>query len=226
MNKFAMAAVVLAAGAGIASADVIPVSMVQVGRMGQTVVSRSARAYSGTFVAGIVYSSSNAGGSGGVWSGVDVDFVALSDKPVWGAAGATVYYPLAGPGTYVQQGSVRPGYAPTASHPGRLFGLDTAGDIRHGVATLNRMDARYPPVAIGNLIDQSSGWVTLGDGGRLMADLGVVSGTYYVFLGEAATSGEPATFALVTGGEIPEPATISALSLGGLLTIVRRRRRR
>ncbi len=210
-------------------AAVIDVPVSQVGRYNQTVVSRSDQALTGDFLAVMVNSSSNAGGSGGVWSGVDVDFVYLSTSPVFGDPNATVILPDLGAGTYVQTGTRRAG-APyeTALHPGVFFGLNVDGSIDHATAGLHSMNAAYPQFVYPglNLVDSSTGWVTLGDGGRLVADLGNVSGTFYVFLGEAATSGEPATVQLVQPEPIPEPASLAILSAGGLLGVIRRRSRR
>ncbi len=226
MKRIAILAFVACAiSAGQARADLVPVDLVSMGRLDQTVISRSATPLTGNFVGAIVRSSVNAGGSGGVWSGVDVDFIALSTSSVWGDPEATVVSPVAGIGTYVIQGSKRPGYAPTAKHPGPLFGLNPDGSIRHDVATLGTRDADYPVFQIPNLVDNSSGWVTLGDGGKLIVDFGTATGTWYLFLGEAATAGEPASVSLVTSGEIPEPMTLSVLTLGGLLAGARRRRR-
>jgi hypothetical protein len=228
IKRYLLGAICIFASVPAVRAGVVNVPVYQIGRFGQTVVSRSRLAYTGDFTSILVNSSRNAGGSAGVWSGVDVDFVLLSTSPVLNDSSATLIKPDLGPGTFVIQGSKRSGapYA-TKKHPGRLFGLNPDGTIDHGTASLHAMDAKYPYYQLPgtSLIDSSTGWVTLGDGGRLVADVGLVSGTFYVFLGEAATSGEPATVQLTQPDPIPEPAGLSLLGAGSLAALARRRKK-
>ena len=106
------------------------------------------------------------GGSDGVYSGFDLDFVILDRDGDLSTTNDQIF-PIVANST-VSSGGIRnpqsTSFVPTSLRPGILFGLDAAGEIDASLATLSTRDAVFFP---GNPVDSVSGWVTLGDGGRI-----------------------------------------------------------
>ncbi|MCL5282311.1 MAG: hypothetical protein M1376_20690 [Planctomycetes bacterium] len=169
------------------------------------------------------------GGSAGVFSGFDLDFIVLDQDGDLATAGDQIL-PFETPQTYVTPGTVRPStsYLPTPLHPGILFGLNADNSIDFATATIRARDASYDGFALA--VDTSDGWVTLGDGGMLTAafpQTTLTSSGMYLFVGEVGNydEGLRATIDVTNFPTIPAPGAIVLGTLGaGLVGWLRRRR--
>jgi hypothetical protein len=178
----------------------------------------------------LVADQATGGGTGGVFCGFDLDFIKFDYDGIFGnenefgsPAGAVVV-----PGAHPSQ----PPYIPTALHPGPLFGLDAGGLVMEDVATLGAMDANYRAGSI--TVDTCGGWVSLGDGGRMVATYNITleSDTLYVYVGDAGqrsytlngqTYNEDPLVAIgVETFGVPEPATLAMLLAGAGAAVARR----
>jgi len=115
------------------------------------------------------------------------------------------------------------GLANSASYDIYLYNthFGTAGwfgtDYTIGTTTLNANDAGAPPTAT-----DGTGW-TLGDD---YVKFSVTSSASGVITGSWTTDAGGSTWGMLSGMQIvPEPATMSLLGIGGLLALVRRRRK-
>lgn len=230
MKQLATIAALLTMPAALASAAFLPVSMEYYGEYGQTAVTSVFRGdlMSAGFssVTGLtIVDSGIGGGSSGVFTGFDLDFVFFD---VDGDLSTTSdqYKPLRS-GSFVNPGVVdKLGtsiYAPTEAHPGALFGLSGSGAIDWDTATLGQRDASYN-FGSSLSVDSSHGWLSLGRGGALMLNFSPISigasGSLYLFIGDVGKSDEfvegavsvlvpEHTTTVPTGGETPTgPATI------------------
>ena len=179
------------------------------------------------------------GGSGGVFSGFDLDFFAFDHDGIYkngdefsGTPKGAILFPGGHPSSP---------YVPTALHPGPLFGtvLDANGNavLHPSVATLGTRDAAYSTTAFA--VDTCSGWVSLGDGGYLLAGFDVLipdGNTLYLYVGDAGqrsyvwngtTYNEDPLMGIEGAVSVfPEPGTATLIALGGIAALRRRRRAR
>jgi len=177
---FAITLGLAALGTASAVGELVPVDLkpyTDNGRIGQTVlfyadVSEACRSTVQTVT---IRDRGAEGGSSGVFSGFDLDFVVfdrdgdIATTDDWILPVENHLTEIA-PGLPPRKGSGSP-YQPTETHPGPLFGvLDGEGDsysVDYGSATLGELDASYL-AGVGNLsVDTSHGWVSLGDGGEI-----------------------------------------------------------
>ena len=223
-------AVALAA-AWSTTASAVPLLFSNVGDDGQTTVFRAGLggivglSQLGSVV--IADSNSGTGGSNGVFSGFDLDFVFLDLDGNYATTGDRVF----GSSFAFTTGAIRlptsPGFnEPTLLRPGPTIGSSAANTIDPGRATLNVRDGFFPG---GFNTDNVSGWLTLGDAGLLAVEFGaaiVLTGNEALFIGEVGTSPGELVSASVNASEnrIPEPGTLVLAGLG-LLSLAGRRRR-
>ncbi len=189
----------LAVSASALRAEVLPVTMLPHQTEGQTFLFRGqvSAAGLGSIRSVTVTDDSSAGGSSGVFSGFDLDFIAF-DLDGDFATTADRIVPLDSPLTTVTPGIVRKGaaspYTPTAMHPGPLFGLEADGDLDANVATLAYADASYVPGVENFAVDTSDGWVSLGVGGSIDVRFPLISQgveeSLYLFIGEVGPQDE------------------------------------
>jgi len=172
------------------------------------------------------------GGSNGVFSGFDLDFLLLDADGDWSTSGDRVL-PFQTAATSVTPGSIRSPstYIPTPSHPGPLFGLlnDVAHSIDFANATIATRNAAYDDRLDFFSVDGSNGWVTLGDNGWLTAAFPqtVIGQGLWLFVGEAGigtTEGVRASVDIAGPPVIPAPAAILLAGLGTLMIGCLRRR--
>jgi len=168
-------------GAGVAQAVNIPITMQWDGVIGQTTVFKADITLpEDSLIPQVrIVDDGLGGGSSGVFSGFDLDFLLFDADGDLSTIGDQTA-PLTGPGTVVFPGDWRPAdvppsiYQPTMMHPGDLFGVDQAGLIDHATATLGTMDAVYingPYLSV----DSSDGWVSIGKDGEIVVSFDVVS---------------------------------------------------
>ncbi|MEB3178255.1 MAG: PEP-CTERM sorting domain-containing protein [Nostocaceae cyanobacterium] len=149
----------------------------------------------------------------GAFSGFDLDAVKISTHRIDAAsdinaiAGVNLFN-FSDRGTFFFPGTQRP---PVDD---KLFG--TGGSrVNHAIATLDRFDAN-------STTDSSAfGFVSLGNGGKIGFNFSnpIATGTpLYLYIGEVGDNEFPSAEVLVTDQpvNIPEPATVFAISLMGL----------
>ncbi|MCD6303554.1 MAG: hypothetical protein J7M21_01160 [Planctomycetes bacterium] len=137
------------------------------------------------------------GGSSGVFSGFDLDFV-MFDKDGDPATTDDQYLPRENHLTKFTPGVQRKGadspYQPTAAHPGPLFGTRADGSVDWQAVTLGTPDASYRPGRSNLSVDTSSGWLSLGDGGQIEVEFPLISiqpdETLYLLIGEVGPADE------------------------------------
>ena len=205
-------------------ANAVPLVVTNVGVVGQTTVFRASLAGISSISNGIVIDgNSGIGGSAGVFSGFDLDFVWVDVDGNFSTAGDRVFASSFSFTTGTVRATSDANLQPTAARPGPTFGSTAANTIDAGLATLNALDAFFSIPSTST----SGGFLTLGDGGSLAFtfDPAVALGpTSALFLGEVGNSPGEFVSANVTIN-VPEPGSLFLLGLGLLgLALVRRQR--
>jgi hypothetical protein len=186
--------------------------------VGQTAVFKSSLAGVSSLSSGLIVDGNSAsGGSAGVFSGFDLDFVFLDRDGNF----ATTLDRVFATSYSLTTGSIRPtldpALLPTATRPGPTFGSSALNTIDNALATLDTLDGFYPaPFNTDNVF----GWLTLGDGGSLQISFSpeiTLTGTEALFIGEVGNSQGEFVNASVSVN-VPEPASMAlvALALFGL----------
>lgn len=212
-------------------ASAVPLTFTNEGVDGQTTVFRAALGGLGlTQVAsvGVADSGSASGGSNGVFSGFDLDFVFIDRDGNYATTGDRIF----GASFVFSTGAIRlpttPGFdEPTLLRPGPTIGSSATNTIDSAWATLNVRDGFFPG---GFNTDNVLGWLTLGDGGVLLLDFGgsvALTGTEALFIGEVGTSAGELVNANVTASDrpLPEPGVLGLFGVAILLAGAARRRR-
>ena len=201
MKALCLMVCVLATMGTVAHADAVPVVMGNYGEVAQTTLFRGdvTGLDIGSITAVIIQDGDAQGGSSGVFSGFDLDFIVFDRDGDLDTTDDWVLPVLDGQ-TYVEPGVVRKGaqspYLPTQLHPGPLFGLldDAAHSIDHPTATLTAPDALYLAGYENLSVDTSHGWVSLGDGGLINVTFPLISvgptETMYLFIGDVGLRDE------------------------------------
>jgi hypothetical protein len=200
------------------SAGAVPVTLTNEGVEGQTTIFRAALGGLGlTQIGSLVITDSNSGtgGSPGVFSGFDLDFVFLDSDGNYATTGDRVFGSVFAFTTGAIRPTADPAFQPTAGRPGPTSGSLAANTINAGLATLNTRDGSFPA---GFNTDNVFGWLTLGDGGSLgvgFASPVSISSSTALFLGEVGTQTGELVNASVTVSEsrIPEPTSLALLGL-------------
>ena len=229
--------VLLARGGVLAetvTTTVIDVNMWYLGIYGQTAVYTGCfwQTEAGTVESVVVTDLNQLGGSDGVFSGIDLDFLLFDTDGVFeGSESGAVDSATLSAGD-VRRQSTTP-FKPTTNHPYPLFGLGAGGAVTMQTATLNTHDASY--VAGQNLaVDTCQGWVSLGDGGVLTANIASLSvGPYdslYLYVGDAGQNDEfidaQVQIEIGYGSSYPaEPGTVSIVLCGALVLLRRHTQR-
>jgi hypothetical protein len=124
----------------------VPVNFTNEGVEGQSTIFRGELGASGLAQLGsvsIVDSNSGTGGSPGVFSGFDLDFVFLDLDGVYATTSDRVF----GQTFAFSTGAIRPtsdsAFQPSAMHPGPTFGSLSADTIDHTLSTLNTRDGSF-----------------------------------------------------------------------------------
>jgi hypothetical protein len=142
----------------------------------------------------IAQDSSTGGGSDGIYSGFDIDFLLLDTDGDFDTKGDQIY-PLEEEETKISPGKIRNPketlFKPTENRPGMLFGLNAGNGIDFYIATISTLDAGFDDILEP---DECSGWLSLGDRGILYAHFGLKNvdryPTMYLFIGEVGTGFE------------------------------------
>ncbi|MGB5082991.1 MAG: PEP-CTERM sorting domain-containing protein [Burkholderiales bacterium] len=219
MKRTLISLISLLLGLSSVSAGAAPVTLTDQGLDGQTTVFRAALGGLGLTQIGslvITDSSSGTGGSPGVFSGFDLDFVFLDNDGSYATTGDRVFGSMFVFTTGAIRPTADPAFQPTAGRPGPTSGSLAANTINAGLATLNTRDGSFPGLFN---TDNVFGWLTLGDGGSLgvgFASPVSITSTTALFLGEVGTQTGELVNASVTVSEapIPEPGTLALLGLG------------
>jgi len=208
----------------VAQVAAAPVTMSLAGYVGQTRIFRGDLSGLGFGeVTGVTITDAGVGGgSDGVFSGFDADFVLLDADGNWNTTGDRVL-PFETPATSVSPGTIRnPGtspYQPTTLHLGSLFGLNTNGSIDFDTASITTRDGSFNASLD---VDNSDGWVTLGDGGSLNAAFlqTAIGQGLWLFVGEVGPDTTEGMRAIVQVNGIPPIPAPGAILLVGLGTIL------
>jgi hypothetical protein len=193
-----MCLVLIGASAVTAQAAITPLTMSFVGQSNQTTIWGGL--YSGAISTVRITDTNSQSGEPGVWSGTDIDFVWLDRDGDINTTGDRILPNLGS--TVFTPGAVRQPageYTPTPSRPGPLFGTNGAGAVANSIATLNQMDASWPYNPRIPAVNNSHGWLSLGDGGSLELSFEAPEDDYWVFIGEVGNNepvaSEAGTFA-------------------------------
>lgn len=223
MKRLAILLLLLLPGAPVSAAPLVFTPEVIDGQTG--VASAALNGLGLGTIASVSISDNNVGiaGSPGIFSGFDLDFVYIDLDGVYGGADqvlGTVF--IFNTGT--TRATADPNFLPTLAHPGPTFGSLALNSIDPALSTLNVRDGSFP--AVFNA-DNSSGWLTLGDGGTLLIGFGagvVLTGTERLFIGEVGGNGEIVDASATASDQpIPVPGTLALLALGAFgLGITRR----
>ena len=214
-------------------AEAVPVTLTKLTGLtgavggGTAVFSANLNSLAGSFAAIVIGDSgTTTGGSAGQFSGFDLDSIKLSFTNCATAAcaqtavGLNVFDFLAG--TVFTPGSQR------APADAKLFGTAAGGGtVNNSVATLGAFDA------VNSTGADATGFVSLGDGGRVAFNLTSLTSTnnLFLYIGEVGDNGEAAASNINLSDTpipvIPEPSTYALMLLGlGALAAVARRRAR
>ena len=189
-HRILMGLAVLSVGA-LASADVLSLTPTFYGQINQTSVYRTS--VSGNVESVILRDTKTAAGDRGVFTGMDVDFVLFDRDGNLNTTNDQVLPVLDPTRTYLVSGTaLQPAgvYVPSASRPGKLFGLDASGQISNSIATLGTLDASYPYIVNSSSVSNSRGWLSLGYGGELHVGFEGVEGDWFMFFGEVGFKNE------------------------------------
>lgn len=165
----------------------------------------------------ITDSNSQTGGSPGVFSGFDLDFLFLDLDGVYATTGDRVYGTLFTFTTGTTRATADPNFIPTVSRPGPTSGSLATNSIDFAQATLNTRDGFF---GAGLSTDLVSGFLTLGDGGSLIVGFlppVALTGTETLFVGEVGNDPGEQLGANVTAAQdvpVPEPASLSLVGIG------------
>jgi PEP-CTERM motif len=226
--RAALAALLVALGTNATQAASVPVSFTNMGVVGGSTAFRASLTGLGLTQVGSITindSGSGLGGSGGIFSGFDVDALFLDLDGSLLTSGDRVF----GSSFLFTAGATRatldPAWLPTAAHPGPTFGSVNSTTIDLAVATLNALDG----LAFAD-VDMADGFLTLGDGGSLTANFAPVvpvGAALYLFVGEVGTGAGEAIRAsvFVSDSAVPEPGALSLVGLGLVAAGLARRRR-
>ena len=167
------------------------------------------------------------GGADGIFSGFDLDAVFLDLDGNLATSGDRTF----ASSFLFTAGTTRPtggdaNLEPNGAHPGPTFGSLDATTIDLATATLNVLDG--VPVANVNTAD---GFLTLGDGGTLIANFNpevAIGGTLFLLAGEVGGQDGEGLGAnvFVSTEPIPEPGTFVLFGLAAAGAYVIRRRRK
>lgn len=207
-----------------------PLVVTQEGVIGQTTIYKASFAGSGAASVGTVVitdSNSQTGGSPGVFSGFDLDFLWLDVDGDFNTAGDRIGAASYAFNTGTTRATANPNFLPTAGRPGPTFGSSAANTIDPGLSTLGVLDGDF---SSGVSTDLVFGWLTFGDGGVLKATFFpsvALNANSALFFGEVGTGLGEQLRASVELESVPEPGSWAALllGLGGLSYAVSRRRR-
>jgi hypothetical protein len=191
-----MCLAVLGASAVIAQGAITPLTVNSVGQAGQTTIWGGQ--YSGTISTVRITDLNTGGGEPGVWSGTDIDFVWLDRDGDFNTTGDRIL-PNLGASVFTPGAARTPAgeYTPTSSRPGSLFGTNAANNVDNSIATLNQRDASWPWNPRVPAVENSHGWLSLGDGGSLELSFEAPEDNYWVFIGEVGNN-EPISSAAGT----------------------------
>jgi hypothetical protein len=193
-----MCLAVLGASAVIAQGAITPLTMSSLTEVGQTTIWRGR--YSGAISTVRITDLNTRSGEPGVWSGTDIDFVWLDRDGNFNTTNDRIL-PNLGSSVFTPGRARTPAgeYTPTASRPGKLFGTNASNKVNNSIATLNQRDASWPWIPRVPAVDNSHGWLSLGDGGSLELSFEAPEDDYWVFIGEVGNnepiSTEAGTFA-------------------------------
>ncbi len=183
--------VLVLAGAGTAQAEIVPLDMNYIDFIGLTTVWGGQ--YSGSVSTVRITDFKTGGGDPGVFTGMDVDFVWLDRDGDFNTFEDRILPILSSESTSYTPGAVRmPAgvYTPSANRPGPLFGSNAAGQLDNAIATLASHDAGYPLLKTPTTVQNSHGWVSLGNGGVLELSFEAPEDNYWIFVGEAGYRNE------------------------------------
>lgn len=193
----------------------VPITFTNEGVEGQTGIFRGSLSETGLSQLGlisIVDSNSGIGGSPGVFSGFDLDFVFLDLDGNYATQGDRIF----GETFTFLTGDIRPtrdpAFQPTATRPGPTFGSSAVNTIDHTLSTLDTRDGFFPSSLH---TDNVFGDLSLGDGGSITVGLAspvTLSGSEAVFIGD--TGNNELVSANVTVSPIPEPASLAMWCIG------------
>ena len=170
------------------------------------------------------------GGSNGIFSGFDLDAIFLDTDGSLATSDdrffASEFIFSAG----TTRPTVNPLLLPNAAHPGPTFGSLNATTVDLATATLNLLDG-----AAVAAVDEANGFLSLGDGGSLIANFAPevpITGSLFLFTGEVGGQAEEGLGANIflsdaPSNRIPEPTTLVLIGLGlGGAYLMRRRNSR
>jgi hypothetical protein len=164
----------------------------------------------------ITDASLGVGGASGIFSGFDLDAIFLDVDGNINTTGdqtsASSYSYTAGT---VRPDGGNPALQPNAAHPGPLFGSINATTIDFATATLNVLDG----VSVAD-VNSADGFLTLGDGGILIANFVPsvnVGATLFLLAGEVGGNGEDLQASVTisdTPLDTPLPAALPLFASG------------
>ena len=166
------------------------------------------------------------GGSGGVFSGFDLDAFFIDLDGNYATNGDRISPLGAGSTIAFQAGSTRPplnaSEEPSIPHPGPVFGSSNATTLQLATATLDSFDA----ISIANVF-QANGFFTFGDGGELVwtfSDLLLAANpNMTLFFGEVAGQAGENLIVSVSGVPLPGAVWLFLSAIALLFGMSRRR---
>ncbi|MEX2261339.1 MAG: PEP-CTERM sorting domain-containing protein [Bryobacteraceae bacterium] len=226
--------VILFALSGAVSVSAATLTISTFGIVGQTTVFTGSFTGTGLTSVGAVRitdSNSQTGGSPGVFSGFDLDFIFLDTDGMFATASDRTF---ATDLSFVTGGirpTANPAFQPTAARPGPTNGSLAANLIDPSLSTLTQLDASFDPFDLNT--DNVFGSLTLGDGGSLTLTFNpriALGPSTALFFGEVGTeAGEQIRADVEAFEEIPEPIpepssfVLLAIGFGSLVLVCRRK---